>query len=50
MNKKLLFLFTFFLLTSCMNERQEEEAAPHDANPQRYRGGNDREGMGDITE
>jgi hypothetical protein len=33
-----------------IDEIQKEEAAPEDQNPERYRGSNDQEGMGDITE
>ncbi len=56
----LMVMCGFFLVTSCMKSKeeyrhvirdiQEEQEAPADQNPQRDRGSNDREGMGDVTE
>ncbi|MES2526239.1 MAG: hypothetical protein V4598_04105 [Bdellovibrionota bacterium] len=49
-----------FVATACMKSKEEyrhaiediqmEEAAPAEQNPERSRGSNDREGMGDVTE
>ncbi len=59
--KTILGFFTCLLLASaCMKTKEEyrqtiddiqkEEAAPEDQNPERSRGSNDLEGMGDVTE
>ena len=59
--KTIFYIFASLVLaSSCMkskedyrqaiDEIQKEEAAPEEQNPQRYRGSNDREGMGDVTE
>lgn len=59
--KTIFLVFGILVIsTSCMkskedyrqaiDEIQKEEAAPAEQNPQRFRGSNDREGMGDVTE
>ncbi len=60
MKNLLIVLSVSLLATACMKSKEEyrhaiediqmEEAAPEDQNPQRSRGSNDREGMGDVTE
>lgn len=59
--KTIFFLFALLVIApSCMKSKEEyrtvideiqkEEAAPEEQNPERFRGSNDREGMGDVTE
>lgn len=55
----LILMSGFLMATSCMKSKeeyrhviqdiQEEQEAPADQNPERNRGSNDREGMGDVT-
>jgi hypothetical protein len=60
MKKNICLSLCLIVASSCMKSKEEyrqtideiqkEEAAPEDQNPERYRGSNDQEGMGDITE